>query len=54
MIKGWERPNLMCNVVEKTSKTKQKKGITRRANNQALAPSPTHDLKHVQCKSKGK
>jgi hypothetical protein len=47
MTKGWERPNLMCNVVEKTFEAKQKKRMTKRANNQAFEPSPTHDLKHV-------
>jgi hypothetical protein len=47
-IKGWKRPNLMSNVVKKTSKTLIIiKRMTRQANNQALAHDPTHNFKHV-------
>jgi hypothetical protein len=46
-IKRWERPNLMCNVVEKTFEGKQKKRMIGWANNQVFAPSPAHDLKHT-------
>jgi hypothetical protein len=52
--KGWERPNLVRNAVEKTSKSKQKKGMTGWANNQTLAFDPTHNLKSVWCELKGK
>jgi hypothetical protein len=31
--KGWERPNLMCNVVEKTFEGGRKKGMIKWANN---------------------
>jgi len=44
----------MCNVVEKTSKGKQKKGMIGQVNNQVFALGPTHNLKHVQCELKGK
>ncbi len=45
--KGWERPNLMCNAVEKTSKGRQIKRMTGHANNQAPTLGRAHDLKHV-------
>ncbi len=53
-IKGWERPNLMRNVVEKTSKGMWKKRMTWQANNQVPTPDPSHNFKHVQCESEGK
>jgi hypothetical protein len=46
-IERWERPNLVCNALEKTSKGRQKKGMTRHANNQTPTLGPTHDLKRV-------
>jgi hypothetical protein len=49
-----EKLNLMCNVVEKTSESKQKKGMNGCANNQALALGPTQNLKCVQCILEGK
>jgi hypothetical protein len=33
-IKGWGKPNLMHNVMEKTFEGKHKKGTTKQANNQ--------------------
>jgi hypothetical protein len=33
MTKGWEKPNVMHNVMEKTFEGKRKKGIIGRANN---------------------
>ncbi len=49
----WGRPTLMCIMKEKTYEAKQKK-MTTWANNHALPPNPTKDLKHAQRKSKGK
>lgn len=43
----------MCIMKEKTYEAKQKK-MTTWANNHALPPNPTKDLKHAQRKSKGK
>jgi len=37
----------MRNVVEKTSKGTQKKGMIRQVNNQAFALGPTHNIKHA-------
>jgi hypothetical protein len=51
-VKAWGRPNLIHNVKEKTSKSKQKHGMTRQANSQVPTLGPTQDLKHVPCKSK--
>jgi hypothetical protein len=47
--KGWERPNLMCNKVEKTFKAKREKKMIRRNDNKTPAPTPnfTHNLKHI-------
>jgi hypothetical protein len=53
-IKGWERPNLVCNVVEKTSKSKRKKGMIGWANNQMPALDLAHNIKSVRCKLEGK
>lgn len=44
----------MHNAMEKTSKGKWKKWMTKQVINQALAPSFTHDFKCLWCKSKGK
>lgn len=40
--------------MEKISKDKQNKRMTRQATNQTPTPNPAHDLKCVQCKSKDK
>jgi hypothetical protein len=54
-IKGWERLNLMRNVVKKTSIVLDgKKRMTRWANDQTPTPNLAHNLKRTQCKSKGK
>jgi hypothetical protein len=53
-IKRWERPNLVHNVVEKTSKSRRKKGMIGHANNQVHVANPTNDFKHVQCESESK
>jgi hypothetical protein len=47
--KKWEKPNLMCNVVEKTYKRRHKKWMIGWVNNQVFALGPTHNLKHAQC-----
>ncbi len=44
----------MRNVVEKTFENRWKKGMIGQANDQKLASSPAHDLRHVQCESKNK
>jgi hypothetical protein len=45
-IKGWERPNLMHNVMKKTSKMLDgKKRMTKWINNQAPTSNLTHNLK---------
>lgn len=44
-IKGWERPNLVCNAVEKKIEGRQKKGMTGQINTQAPTSSPSHDFK---------
>jgi hypothetical protein len=41
------RPNLVCNVEEKTFEGKQKHGMIGQADNQVLAPGPTHGFKCV-------
>ncbi len=48
------KPNLVRKAMEKTFKGKYKKGMNRRANNQAFTLNPTHNLKHIQCELKGK
>jgi hypothetical protein len=44
-LKGWEGPNLMHNAMEKIFESKQKKRMIKQVNNQALAPSLTHNFK---------
>lgn len=46
------RPNLICNVEEKTCEVKQIKGLIGRIKNHVFVPKPAHDLKWMQCKSK--
>jgi hypothetical protein len=53
-IKGWEKPNLMCNVMEKASKVKHKKMVIGRVHNQASTFGPAHNFKCIWCESKGK
>ncbi len=54
-IKGWERLNLMHNVVKKTSIVlNEKKRMIGWVNNQTPTPNPAHNLKWTQCKLKGK
>jgi hypothetical protein len=52
--KGWERPNLVCNAMEKTSNGRWKKGMTQRINNQVPALGLAHNFKCSQCESDGK
>jgi hypothetical protein len=51
---GWERPNLVHIVEEKTFEVKRKKRMTRGANNQAPAPSLVEDFKCALFESQGK
>jgi hypothetical protein len=44
-IKRWKRLNLVHNAMEKTSKGKWKKKMTKHVNNQAPTPSLTRDFK---------
>jgi hypothetical protein len=53
-IKRWERPNLVCNVVEKTFEGMRKKRMIGRVNNQALTLGFAHDFKHIHCELEGK
>jgi len=53
-IKGWERPNLVHNLIEKTFESKRKKKMIKQANNQTFAPSFTHNLKCLWCKLEDK
>jgi hypothetical protein len=39
------RPNLICNVEEKTCEVKQIKGLIGRIKNHVFVPKPAHDLK---------
>jgi hypothetical protein len=52
--KRWERPNLVRNAMEKTSKNKRKKRMIGWANNQALTLGPAYNLKSVWCELEGK
>ncbi len=52
--KGWERSNLMRNVIEKTFENMWKNGMTNQVDNQAFTPRPTRDLKRVWCELKGR
>ncbi len=49
---GWGRPNLVPKAKEKTSKSKQKGGMTKWANSQAFAFGFAQDFKSAQCESK--
>jgi hypothetical protein len=43
----WGKPNLMCIMKKKTFEAKQKKGMTRQANNQIPIHGPMQNLKHA-------
>jgi hypothetical protein len=51
---GWERPNLVRIVEEKTFEAKRKKRMTRGANNQTPAPDLTQDFECAQSESQAK
>lgn len=46
------RPNRVHNLEEKTFEGRQKHGMIGQADNQAPAPSLTHDFKCARCESK--
>ncbi len=52
--KGWEKLNIVRNVMKKTSKGKWKKRMIEQANNQMSTLAHAHNLKYVRCKLNGK
>jgi hypothetical protein len=44
----------VCNAIEKTFETKQKKGMIEHVDNQVFTFDLIHNFKHAQCELKGK